>query len=231
MPLIRSQVRMDDGATRSTLATATTGSVPQPLPADAVRACPDFAVAANRLRAAVAATGDAYASILDKLMYGSNACAHAKDMTVSKPAGSKSLTNDRAVIRSVADGGAIADGAAGTNEEAQQPRCYSAAVRAAESLEHFHVFTPAPDKARAGAGPGNGGAGAATEHTLGLHSDIGMFLVSARLCMSGERARVRGVQEEMGKGCVRGIGESGRWPGAGTSKQGDSCGISTGAVL
>ncbi|KAG2424287.1 hypothetical protein HXX76_014665 [Chlamydomonas incerta] len=133
------QVEMEDGATRSTLATSTAASVPQPLPADAVRACPVFAVAANSLRAAVAATGAAYAAVLDRLLYGDDAC----------------------------DGGAVG----GDGAVQQQPRCYSAAVRAAESLEHFHVFSPAPSKARGGSG------GSTVEHTLGLHSDIGMFLV------------------------------------------------------
>ncbi|PNH09173.1 hypothetical protein TSOC_004229, partial [Tetrabaena socialis] len=68
-------VELDDGAVRRTLATATNNSMPQPLPADALQHCPDFAAAAFQLRAAVAATGNAYAGILDKLLYGDAACS------------------------------------------------------------------------------------------------------------------------------------------------------------
>ncbi|GFR44450.1 hypothetical protein Agub_g5654 [Astrephomene gubernaculifera] len=114
------QVTMDDGAKRNTIAAATNASVPQPLPADAVQHCPDFAVAANQLRAVVAATGSAYAALLDKLLYGDAACA--------TPA-----------------------------------QCFTDAVRYAESLEHFHLFEPA--------------AAPTAEHTLAMHSDIGLFLV------------------------------------------------------
>ncbi|KXZ48011.1 hypothetical protein GPECTOR_31g375 [Gonium pectorale] len=69
------QVEMEDGAVRHTLATATNGSSAQPLPADALRRCPDFAAAAYRLRAAVAAAGAAYAGVLDAALYGEAACA------------------------------------------------------------------------------------------------------------------------------------------------------------
>ncbi|KAG2440555.1 hypothetical protein HYH02_010139 [Chlamydomonas schloesseri] len=151
------KVEMEDGAIRHTLATATTAGVPQPLPADAVRACPDFAVAANRLRAAVAATGGAYAAVLDRLLYGAGACT-PQQLLASGKAGTAKAT---AAIKAAAG----ADDA----DAAQQVRCYGAAVRAAESLEHFHVFRPAPAAAAA--------TGAAERTVLGLHSDIGMFLV------------------------------------------------------
>ena len=78
MPLVlhvhSAQVKLDDGAVRNTLATATTGNIMPPLPPDAEQHCPDFAEAAQHLREAVAMTGTAYAGVLDKLFYGDAAC-------------------------------------------------------------------------------------------------------------------------------------------------------------
>jgi hypothetical protein len=65
---------MEDGTLRRTLATSSQGTTPQPLPEAAHSHCPQFATAASSLRAAVDSVGQAYAHVLDILMYGDQAC-------------------------------------------------------------------------------------------------------------------------------------------------------------
>lgn len=65
---------MEDGTLRRTLATSTQGATPQPLPEAARSRCPQFAASASNLRAAVESVGQAYAHVLDVLMYGEDAC-------------------------------------------------------------------------------------------------------------------------------------------------------------
>lgn len=69
------EVEMHDQTTRRTLATSTNSSVPQPLPSRVLTLCPEFARASSSLRDAVAATGHAYALILDQLVYGTSPIA------------------------------------------------------------------------------------------------------------------------------------------------------------
>ncbi|KAG2486951.1 hypothetical protein HYH03_014448 [Edaphochlamys debaryana] len=70
------QVAMDDGARRNTIATSTRAGLAQPLPEDVARACPAFAASSAKLRAAVSQAGEAYAAVLDAVLYGKQACAH-----------------------------------------------------------------------------------------------------------------------------------------------------------
>ncbi|KAG1679686.1 hypothetical protein FOA52_006205 [Chlamydomonas sp. UWO 241] len=62
------ETQMDDGTKRITLATATNATIVYPLEGSVVHECPAFASAAVELRARVAATGAAYAAVLDQLV-------------------------------------------------------------------------------------------------------------------------------------------------------------------
>ncbi|KAG2431921.1 hypothetical protein HYH02_013140 [Chlamydomonas schloesseri] len=146
-------VELDDGAQRHTLATATNKGVPEALPAEALRSCPDFSSAATQLRAAVSATGAAYAGILDQLLYG-DATADTSGTT----AGAAAVTARAA--------GDDATSSAGT---AAVPSEYRDAVKSAESLEHFHLFEPSRRSPAASA--------TVDAAMLAMHSDIGLFLV------------------------------------------------------
>ncbi len=64
-------VTMEDGAIRSTLATRTVAGQPAAIPKAVLAACPpSFTAAVRSLRQRVAATGLAYARVLDQLVYG-----------------------------------------------------------------------------------------------------------------------------------------------------------------
>jgi hypothetical protein len=64
------QSQLGAGVVRRTLAASTEADVPRALSSVAIDSCPALASAAGKLRAAVDATGRAYAALLDSLVSG-----------------------------------------------------------------------------------------------------------------------------------------------------------------
>jgi len=131
---------LDDGAARTSLALAPADDVPPAL----ARSCPGFAAASPALRHLVAATGEAFAAVLDGLAFGQRGDA-------PRPMGPP----EDDALTPVPDG-------------------FAAAVAHGQSLEHFHAYR------RPGGEPASGSDGAAPANaTLGMHVDLGLFLVMA----------------------------------------------------
>eukprot|EP00667_Euglena_gracilis_P005540 EG_transcript_5578 len=142
------EVVLDDATLRTTVATATNGSVPQPFAEGLAEKCPRFVAAAAHLRAAAAATGDAYAQLLDRL---------GPRPLFSGP-GSSAVADVPARL--------LSPSPSSSAEDAPPEGTFRHAVTAAESLEHFHVFRRLAGQGAPRAAP-----------TLRMHSDMGLFLV------------------------------------------------------
>mmetsp|Transcript_25463 Transcript_25463/g.55353 ORF Transcript_25463/g.55353 Transcript_25463/m.55353 type:complete len:730 (-) Transcript_25463:789-2978(-) len=165
------EVQLKDLTYRKTLATATNHSTAFPLPGIIEANCPVFAESSKVLRSAVEATGQAYAAVLDQLLYRSMRTAPMQEPITQPRHQYMAVKEDKLQAARMA-AGTITPGASKassttsttTTSEATPSHPFLSAVKRAESLEHFHLFyrTDPPPK---------------DTPTLQMHSDMGLFIV------------------------------------------------------